>query len=172
MSEEKKSSGHFRINVFDVILILLAILCIVGIWQRQNIRRLLEEEQAADAYTVSFEIDCLRDTSLQYLTAGTVLYVKEGDARVILGTIAGEVAVVDASTEKMYITEDGETIYVDAYYPEDYSAVKAVLNCQGLHHNGGFLAGGSYPLSVNQSVTVYTENADFQICITSITKVG
>ena len=172
MSEEKKAPGRFHINLFDVILILLAVLCIVGIWQRNNLQRLFEDEQATDVYTVSFEIRCLRDTSVQYLTSGTVLYTDSGEERVTLGTISGEVAVVDAWEYLPCVDENGETSYVQAYYPEDLSTVKAVLNTHGLLHDGIFHVEGVFGLSVNQTVVAHTDNADFEILVTAIEKVG
>ena len=173
MSEEKKSTGRFHINLFDVVLILLAVLCVVGIWQRDNLQSLFEDEQVNDVYTVSFEIRGLRDDARQYLTPGTRMYVQNGDSRVLLGSIAGEPAVVDAAVYLPYYDQiTGQTTLVEAYYPDDYSTVKAVLSSHGLEHDGVFFAAGEYNLSVNQSITVYTEYADFEIFVTAITKVG
>ena len=171
MSEEKKSTGRFHINLFDVLLVLLAVLCVVGIWQRKNLQQLFEDEQTTDVYTVSFEIRRLRDTSVQYLTAGATLYVESGDERVPLGTLASEVAVVDA-WEYLEYEEDGKITPVQAYYPEDFSTVRGVLNTHGLVHDGAFLVEGLLPLSVNQTLVVHTESADFEILITAIGKVG
>ena len=169
MNEEKKSA-RFHVNLFDVVLILLAVLCVIGIWQRNNLQRMFESEQETDVYAVSFEIRNLRDTSVQYLAPGTALYVISGEERISLGTIAGEVAVVDASDFLPTVNEQGETVYVQAYYPDDLSTVKAVLDTHGLEHNGAFLVEGVYTLATNQTVVAYTENAVFEICITAIVK--
>ena len=45
-----------------------------------------------------------------------------------------------------------------------------VLACRGVEKNGRFLLDGKFQLAVNQTVTVHTETADLQICITGITK--
>ncbi len=172
MSEEKKSIGKGHINLFDVMLVLLVILCIVGVWQRKNLQAWFEEERINDVYTVSFEIKELRDTSIRYLTAGTSLYVIDGEDAVSLGTIAGEVAVVDAAKHLPHTDESGQTVLVEAYYPDDLSTVKAVLNCHGIHTNGSFFVDGRFAVSVGQTLAVYTENADFEIYVTDITKVG
>lgn len=173
MSEEKKSKGRFRINLFDVVLLLLVILCVVGIWQRKNLQSLFENEQSREAYTVSFEIRALRDTSLQYLRPGTELYVESGDGRVLLGTVAGDLPVVDASVYLPYYDpETGSTALVEAYYPEDYSAVKGTLDSLGMEHDGVFFAAGEFSVSVNRTLHVQTEYADFEILITGIEKKG
>ena len=172
MGEEKKSSGKGRINLFDVILVLLLVLCIVGVWQRNSLQSWFEDEQIKDVYTVSFEIKELRDTSIRYLTAGTALYVTVGEERIPLGTIAGEVAVIDAAKHLPHQDAEGNTVLVEAYYPDDLSTVKAVLNCHGVRLESGFFVDGRLAISVGQVLSAYTENADFEIFVTAITKVG
>ena len=35
--EEKKNGAGLRLNLLDIVLVLLLILCIVGVWQRNNL---------------------------------------------------------------------------------------------------------------------------------------
>ena len=51
--EKKTATAKFRFNVFDAVLILLAILCVVGIWQRSNLQTLFEAGEASESYTAA-----------------------------------------------------------------------------------------------------------------------
>ena len=55
VKEKKKAPARARFNVFDAVLILLAVLCIVGVWQRHNLQKLFESDETLEAYTVTFE---------------------------------------------------------------------------------------------------------------------
>lgn len=175
MKNEKDKSKHarrFPLNAFDIALILLAILCIVGVFQRNNLQQMFEKDEALENYTLTFEIKQMRSTAAELLVQGTELYLTEADARVSLGTLSGPFNAVPAT---VYLQDkDGNT--VKAVYPEDdYERLQdgtGTLNCRGIIHEGRFLLEGKTYLAVNQAVTAYTENADFEIRITSIQKVG
>ena len=58
--ETKNIFSRIRFNVVDAVLILLAILAIVGVWQRKNLQRLFDSGEALESYTVTFEIKKIR----------------------------------------------------------------------------------------------------------------
>ena len=169
-SETKSVFSRIRFNLVDVALILLAILAIVGVWQRKNLQQLFDSGEALESYTVTFEIKKIRSTTADLLEKGTALYLEEGDTQVPLGTLAEQVST---SAATVYLqNSEGET--VKAVYPQDnfeylLDAV-GVLNCRGIEHNGAFLLEGKSFLAVNQVINAYTETADFEIRITSIQK--
>ncbi len=171
VKEKKKAPARARFNVFDAVLILLAVLCIVGVWQRHNLQKLFESDETLEAYTVTFEVRRMRSTTADLLTQGTELYLVENEERVSLGTLSGPFNAVPAT---VYLQDkDGNT--VKAVYPEDdYEHLQdgfGTLNCRGVEHNGSFLLEGKTFLAVNQTVTAFTENADLEIRITGIQKV-
>lgn len=167
--EEKKTS-RFRINMLDVVLLLLAILCAVGIWQRNNIRALFASGEELDSYTVSFEIRKLRSATVELLPKGTALYTDDGEDRVPLGTIADHLSV---SAAFEYLPNDkGEP--VKSVYPEDeYENLldaNGKLTCRGIERNGRFLVDGELYLAVNQTIYAMSEDVDLEIRITAIRK--
>ena len=169
MNEEKKTSKGIRINILDVVLILLAILCIVGIWQRNNLQKLFASDKNMEDYAITFEISRLPSSFAGYLGAGTELYVENGDDLLTLGTL-GQQATTGAATAYLY-TAGGQSVEA-LYHPEDLLMARGTLSARGITHDGGFLLGGKMQLSVNQVITAYTELADFEIRITGIQKLG
>ena len=170
-TEKKNVFSRIRFNVVDAVLILLAILAIVGVWQRKNLQRLFDSGEALESYVVTFEIKKIRSTTADLLEKGTALYLEDHDTQVSLGTLAEQVST---SAATVYLqNSEGET--VKAVYPQDSFEylldAHGVLNCRGIEHEGTFLLEGKTYLAVNQAVKAYTETADFEIRITSIQKV-
>ncbi len=166
----EKKSLHLRFNALDVVLILLAILCIVGVFQRHNIQNLFTAGDKTESYTVTFEISKIRSSSMELLETGTTLYTENGGERIVLGTISENVAVSPAVE---YLT-DGDGNTVKAVYPEDryehYLRVDGKLAGEGVERNGIFLLAGKMQLFVNQTLTAHTETADFELRIVQIEK--
>ena len=168
--EEKKKAGP-RFNLLDVVLILLALLCVVGVWQRKNIQNLFSSEKELADFTVSFEVRKMRGSVAEFLAKDAVLYLVDGDDRIELGRLTEQPSKV-AAVEYLP-NSDGEL--VEAVYPDDANEnlldVKGTLLCRGVEYDGSFLLGGEVFLSVNQTVLVQTELADFEIRITAIKSV-
>ena len=168
--ETKKSGAGWHVNFLDVVLILLAILCIVGVWQRKNLQKLFTDEEVMESYTVTFEIKKLRSTTVELLQKGTELYLTEGEEAITLGTLS--VPVSTAAATEYFVNADGDT--VSAVYPQDQYEylldVTGTLTCRGIRRDNAFLLEGKTYLAVNQTVLAHTENADVTIRITSITK--
>ena len=168
--EKKKSPSGFRFNVFDAILILLAVLCIVGIWQRGNLQKLFEAGEAMEEYTVTFEVRKLRSTTADLLVQGTEFYLMENGSRVPMGALSVQVSARPATEYLQHPTEG----MVEARYPEDsyerLQDVTGTLVCRGIEHNGSFLLEGKTHLAINQTLAAYTERANLSICITGIQK--
>jgi len=171
MEKEKKVGVRRRFNVLDAILILLAILCIVGVWQRKNLQELFASGETLDAYTITFEVRELRSTTVDLLTKDTAFYLQDGDETVALGTLTENVA---ASAATVYLqNSDGEM--VEAVYPQDdydYRLdVKGTLACRGTLHDEHFHVEGKVHLTVNQVIRIHSEKVDLEIRILDIQKV-
>lgn len=168
--EEKKNGAGLRLNLLDIVLVLLLILCIVGVWQRNNLQKLFSDGEVLDAYTVTFEVRKLRSSTVELLQKDTALYLLDGEDAVSLGVLAEQVSTAAASA--YFEDEDGNI--VSAVYPQDQYEylldVTGTLTCRGIRRDGAFLLEGKTHLAVNQTVLAHTETADIVICITSITK--
>ena len=167
---EERKKGRKGFNILDVVLILLAVLCAVGIWQRQNVQRLFSAGEDLDAYTVSFEVKKLRKTTAELLTVDKVVYFEENGKRITLGKIAEQIA----DTPALEYLPDGNGGTVVAVYPEDPNEhlldITGKIACLGLVQDGAFLLDGTTHLTVNQTLYVLTEDAELEIRITNIAK--
>lgn len=160
----------FRFNMLDVTLLLLALFCLLGVFQRANLQGLFESDKVLEEYSVTFEVEKMRSTTVDLLEKGTVLYLAEpvDGAYVTLGSLSEGVST---SAATVYLQDkDGNT--VKAVYPQDSFEylldVSGRLDCRGVMEGGSFLLSGKTYLAVNQTVLVRTERADFQIRITGI----
>ena len=77
MSEEKKSGAGVRFNLLDVALIVLALLCVISVWQRGNLKRIFEEGGVYQPYTVSFVAESISQGTADALQKDTVLYIED-----------------------------------------------------------------------------------------------
>jgi len=166
---KKKTSARFTFNLLDVIIVLLVVFCIVGVVTRKNLQNLFRSGDAYDAYTVTFTINGVRGETAALLTEGDTVYlIDEKGTKISFGSLNGTVTTKPAETRVLHENNSITVTYPDD--AEDLQDVAGVLACRGVEKNGRFLLDGKFQLAVNQTVTVHTETADLQICITGITK--
>ena len=166
--EERKPKTHLRFNLLDAVLILLAVLCVVGVWQRHNLQKLFASDAETESFAVTFEIKQLRSTTVDLLEKDTAFYLVEQGEEIALGVLQERVS---ASAATVYL-QDAAGNTVTAVYPEDNYRylldVNGILTCRGVMSDGTFLLNGRTYLAVNQVMAVYTEAADLEIRITGI----
>lgn len=168
----KLNKNGRRFNLLDAALVLLLVFALLGVWQRSNLQNLFTTDELLENYTVSFEIKKVRSTTVDLLQKDTALYIMNNGERVDLGTLNEQVA---ASAATVYLQDrNGNT--VKAVYPQDAHEylldVTGDLTCAGVENQGSFFAAGKLHLAINQTVSVQTETADFEIRITGIQKMS
>ena len=171
MNENKKRTpARFNFNLLDVVIILLALFCIVGVWQRKNLQNLFRSGNAYDTYTVTFTANGVRGDTAALLTENADVWTfDEKGTRIDFGSLNGSVTTEPAKTR--VLNDAGESVTVT--YPADARNLRdaaGTISCRIVEKNGRYLLNGKYQLAVNQTVTVHTETADLVICITGISK--
>ena len=171
MNENKKRTpARFNFNLLDVIIILLALFCIVGVWQRKNLQNLFRSGNAYDAYTVTFTADGVRGDTATLLTEDAAVWTfDEKGTKISFGSLTVTVTTEPASIR--VLNSAGESVPVT--YPQDAQNLRDIsgaLSCRIVEKNGRYLLDGKYQLAMNQTVTVHTETVDLVICITGIEK--
>ncbi|MBE6629845.1 MAG: hypothetical protein E7624_03225 [Ruminococcaceae bacterium] len=165
-----KSERHF--NLLDAVLILLAILAIVGVWQRNNLKNLFAKKELMEPYIISFEVKRVRSTTADLLTKGVEFYTADG--HVALGALTQQVAT---SAATVYLPHpDPEKGTVEAVYPQDEYEylldVSGELSCLGIEREQSFFVGGELLLVKGQEIRVQTETVDLIITITGYKKLA
>ena len=57
-----------RFSLLDLAIVLLALLAIVGIWQRNNLKNLFAEKEILEEYVITFEIKKVRSTTAKLVS--------------------------------------------------------------------------------------------------------
>ena len=161
-----------RFNLLDVALILLAVLALLGLWQRNNLKKLFAEKELMETYIVSFEVKRVRSTTAELLDKGVDFYTEEEG--VLLGSLTQQVAT---SAATVYLPHpDPEKGTVEAVYPQDAYEylldVSGELSCLGIERERSFFVGGELLLLKGQELRVRTETVDLIICITDYKKLA
>ena len=170
-------SAKRRVNLLDFALILLAILAIVGLWQRNNLKQLFSDKELLEEYVITFEVKRVRSTTAQLLDKDVALYTLNGEESVVLGRLTQPVAVSPATVFLPHTGTGGGTLeMVEAVYPQDeheyYQDVGGELSCLGIEHDGAFFLDGKMLLVKGQQIQAKTETLDIVITVTDYRKVA
>ena len=150
MGEERKKTTSVRFNLLDIALIVLAVLCVVSVWQRGNLKKIFDRSGVYQSYTVHFSVNDVPQGVAKALTEGVTLYTEEDGTRCTLGTLH-EIVSSDP----------------DATGAVDVNGTVMCLILQKDHHF--FLKNGP-ELALNMHLTVESESAVFELVITGIVK--
>ena len=172
---ERSTRRHF--TLLDLALVLLALLAIVGLWQRNNLKKLFAEEEILQEYVITFEIKKVRSTTAALLDKDVALYTENDGETVSLGTLTQPVAVSPATVYlPLYGTGTGTVEMVEAVYPQDeyeyYQDAGGELACLGVERDGVFFLGGQMLLVKGQQILAQTEAVDILITVTDYRQVA
>ena len=164
-----------RFGVLDFALILLAVLTLVGVWQRNNLKKLFADDEILEEYVITFEIKKVRSTTAQLLEKDVALYTYNGEDIVSLGTLTQPVAVSPATVYLPHHgTGTGTLEMVEAVYPQDeyeyYQDAGGELSCLGIERDGAFFLDGKMLLVKGQQISTSTETVDLVITVTDYRK--
>ena len=161
-----------KLNAIDWFIIVALILCIAGAALRTFIGsdNSLAGTVTMEKYVVSFKVDNIRNSSTEYLAAGQTFYIDTTGQ--YLGETTGAVTVTPA----VYMFEDANGKYVQAYAPENGDAtrvdVTGTLLVTGYMSENGFLLDGTVSLAPGKEITVRSNMIQVKITITDIAKVS
>ena len=166
----KKITPQNHLNLLDLALVLLALLSIVAIWQRSNLRFFFEGEREKSSYTVAFTVSAVRADTAELLQADTVLYVREGETAHELGRLAEDATVLphtvlmpkgDGSVAEVLLQKDDPRALFD---------LNGSFTCRGVLRDGALVLEGGITLSPDMELSVFTSRGEMQIFVRSITE--
>lgn len=159
-----------KLNAIDWFIIAVLLLCIAGAAFRVFIGsdNSLSGAVTMEKHVVFFKVENIRNSSTEYLAPGAVFYIDSTGQ--YLGEISGNVTVTPA----VYMFEDVNGKYVQAYAPENGDATRVdatgTLIVDGYMSDNGFLLNGATSLAPGKEITIRSNFIQIKITVTEIVK--
>ena len=172
----KENTKKFRINVVDILVILLALICIATIVVRAINTDAAKEYYDLKEYRLYFQIDDIKSSSYVCFEGhlGETVRVKGSD--IILGNLGAEFSrgvAIHTYTEN----KDGNITETQYYHPEPQNgnqnpeercSISGYITVRGKMKNNGFWLYDEIQLLPEQILEIITEHIETSIRITSI----
>ncbi len=157
-----ESSTGKRINAVDIMIVLLFIVCIAGMVLRFGLMDKIEHRASDKTATVSFVIEGVSSSSVDFITVGDKMYMIDGES------LVGEISGVEPATPSTvyYHTDDGKVL--------SYSSVDGKVNISGKMtvkgslSERGFLLDGTTYIAPNMNLWVKSQKISVNMLITNI----
>lgn len=154
---------NVRFNVFDVLIILVALACVAAIVIRV---RFISDDKQSEQITVGFIVPGVMPSTAEQmthdLTQGTKLYLSSTDEEIGY--------IVSASSERSTVyAENGSGEIERVEHPESMN-VSGLCVLYGKTGTGGFLIGGTTSATLSDVIYVYSSTIDFSMTITNVSE--
>jgi len=159
MDQKQKNISDPRFNIFDVLIVLALVICLVAI----GIRLIFIGKSGKDVVQteVSFEVAGVSEVTAEALCRpDRHIYLQSDNSR------AGSVSSAEYTAQSVW-TEDCSGNSVEALHP-DKKTVRGIARIKGIWTDDGFWINGSQLIAVGQTLDIYTEDAFCTITITAI----
>ena len=159
-----------KLNAIDWFIIVVLLLCVAGAAFRVFVGsdNSLSGTVTMEKHVVFFKVENIRNSSTEYLAPGEVFYIDSTGQ--YLGEISGNVTVTPA----VYMFEDVNGKYVQAYAPENGDATRVdatgTLIVDGYMSDNGFLLNGATSLAPGKEITIRSNFIQIKITVTEIVK--
>lgn len=157
MNKEEKNG--FRLNLFDLSLIVLLVLSMICVFQRHNLQNLFSVGYTSADYAIQFESETLPAQTAVMLQSGQTVFLP-GTRRIRKKKRSARCLSATAKTAKRPRRTGRGKI------------VSGSVNVKGVFRDENFLLNGQTPLAVNEKITLCTESVTFVIRIIEIKGVG
>ena len=152
-----------RFNVIDVLIILLALACVIGLVLRFGNVGGLSSAENLKTFDVYFSVSNIAYTSEDAFVQGDTVRLAESGA--VLGEFAGLESILPA--EFLARDENGNLIAVN--YPESTRIdVTGRIVSHGVMSDNGYLLNGTTYIAAGTEYVVQSEHMDFVLKITNI----
>ena len=165
MNESKKRS-KIRLNVIDVMIILLVIALIATVGYRIYAGVTEKSSNVSSKYVMTFECDSEYISMIKYLSAGKAVYF-EHDGK-LLGYLYD--ANKDDETGAVYVSAtDGTASVGTGDYKKNKLCGQLRMNPETVSvKTGGYYAIGERNVTVGSTIEVYTNEASFTLTVKEI----
>lgn len=161
MDQKQKQISGVSFNIFDFLIILGILVCLVAVITRSiMINNAQEEIVYTDVY---FEVKGVSEVTANALCiADESIYLQSNDAKI------GIFSAVNAEPLKVR-AEDENGRLIEVLHP-DKKTVYGKAQLKGIWYEDGFLVDGTYFAKVGQTFDIYTKYVSCTITVTAITE--
>lgn len=161
MDQKQKQISGVSFNIFDFLIILGIIVCLVAVITRSiMITNAQEEVVYTDVY---FEVKGISEVTANALCVqNETIYLQSNDVEI------GFFSTVDSKPLRVF-SEDENGRLIEVLHPDKYT-VYGVAQIKGVWYQDGFLVDGTYFAKVGQTFDIYTKYASCTITVTAITE--
>ncbi len=169
---KKKAPSRIRITPLDVALILLVVLIVISIWQKNNIQFLFEKQKQEKSYTVTFEVAGMRVPAAELLVENTSLYFYDDEKKISLGRLGAGPLLMPYTQD--YVNTQGNSVTM--VYPLDDREMGRVVfcgtfACHGAKNGNVLVHEEGFRMEVGESFLLATELGDFEAKVVSIVEI-
>ena len=159
MDQKQKRISGARFNIFDFLIILGILVCIIAVVARAIlISNAKNEIEYTDVY---FEVKGVSDATARALCIPDApIYLQSNDVKIgFFDTVDSKPLTVWAEDENGYL--------IEALHPDKHT-VYGIAQIKGIWYDEGFLVDGTYIVKVGQTFDIYTKYASCTITVTAI----
>ena len=177
-NEVKAEKNKLRLNVIDVIIIVLTLACIAAIVLKATVFKDIGREVASEEYIITFKASGLSVPQYDAIVRlskedgeNDIKWIYLNDGSTKLGEL---LKLGEQNTEKLYFTDVNGNV-VELEYPQNDPdatwTITGTIACRGTYtDDGGFLLNGKNFIASNTDLEVYTSECDFELTIIDIQK--
>lgn len=165
MAKEESTKKRARIQLMDLVVLVLLVLCVVSLMIRSGKWRIFSENVELDEYRIRFSVSDILASSVDAFVIGdTFTLVSYHD---VMGTLEN----IESVTPAVVYVENGRQEILRVSYPEGTRVdLIGTLEATGTMGEGGFLLGGTLSLSPGVEYRVQSEHLDVVCKIIDIVK--
>ena len=154
-SKEKK-----RLNIFDVLIIVVVIACVAAIGVRVYFTA--NVNNADESVVITYEVYGISAENAEEFTQGKKIYLQSNDAEVgIINTVIKNASRVEAIDDDGTITVVGDPYLI---------TVTGKMTLYGKTSDSGFFVNGQTQISLGSSLSVYTDRNMFTLTVVEMTQ--
>ena len=172
MSAKEGKKRAVRVTPLDLALILLVVLIVISIWQKNNIQYLFERQKQERTYTVTLEIEGMRVSAAELLLENTALYFYDDDEKVPLGKLGANPLLLPYSQD--YVNSQGESVTM-VYPTDDRENGRVIFSgsfaCHGAKNGNVLVHEEGMRMEIGERFLLATELGDFEAKVVSVVEI-
>lgn len=172
-NSETKARKSPRFGILDVVIILVIIIAVVGVYFRYNIINFFTGEQNLKEYIVSYSIENIRQSTVDFFVIGNEVYFASDNEKLgVLTNVSENMGAISYTpASELFTKSNGEIVEIVYPNTNNSSRVDAQgrLICTGRYSdNGSFLVNGTTHIASGQYIDVKTDYLSVTIRIDEI----